>query len=559
MSYHIHSGGQAVSIELADAEMSSGGQGRIYRILSPGWLRGHCAKIYKNSANARACKEKITYMVRHRPANASMENIRICWPEYAISDSVGTFCGYAMPLAFEKSRDLKIIEIYSFGKTIAEKYPAFPQWHGKYELDTAGGFTNRIKMLHNWALATEIIHREGKYVIVDLKPDNVLATADGKISVVDTDSFQIADKGVTFPGPVATPEYFARFARERHARGELQTTDCDCFAMAVAFYKTLVGSHPYSGYKRLPPYDGDEYADIASHINADLFVFGKNRRYIELLAKGNMHERFQRLPEVLRGLFMRAFTAQRQPSAAQWRKALSDVLAPGGTRRAPGTGATGIASADSSETRCLCVLAVDVSGSMKLCEEVLNRSLRTLFSDLLRGTGGFRECSREQVEIGVIQFDSEVTVVRPPGLVRQGESVPSLRVRGLTTDTVAALRRAIDMVERRKAHYKTRGLSYYRPWIILLTDGNPNPFSRVAWRALVREIRCGVSARRFTLTAIGIGTSVNRELLADVSVGSCVRIAPSHIASLFTQLSTSLGLGDGAAESALLDTLKDEI
>lgn len=73
-------------------------------------------------------------------------------------------------------------------------------------------------MLHNWALATEIIHNSGKYIIVDLKPENVLATADGKISVVDTDSFQIIDGSKKFPGPVATPEYFAKFAKTRHAK-----------------------------------------------------------------------------------------------------------------------------------------------------------------------------------------------------------------------------------------------------------------------------------------------------------------------------------------------------
>ena len=46
------------------------------------------------------------------------------------------------------------------------------------------------------------------------------------------------------------------------------------------------------------------------------------------------------------------------------------------------------------------------------------------------------------------------------------------------------------MVEDRKAFYKNTGQPYYRPWIIFVTDGEPNPFREdeiAAFEAKVKQ------------------------------------------------------------------------
>lgn len=559
MSHLIYRNGKATEIELASKEMNSGGQGRIYRIKSPYYLQDYCAKIYKDLYHATSNQKKIEYMVMNKPTNSNMSNIRICWPEYIIYDNKGVFCGYIMPLAFEGSRDLKIIEIYSVGKTIQQKYPKYPEWHNKYELDSPTGFLNRVRMLHNWALATEIIHNSGKYIIVDLKPENVLATADGKISVVDTDSFQIIDGSKKFPGPVATPEYFAKFAKTRHAKKLYQTCDCDNFALAISFYKILVGTHPYSGFKLLPPYNTDEYSDIASHIDADLFAFGKNKDHIELLKENNMHERFLKLPKILRTLFMQAFTQEQQPSTTIWKHALKSILSPDSRIKSPHI-PTNIYSSTNSEMRCLCVMLIDVSGSMKLCETTLNTSIKTFMTDLLHGRHGFKEYSKEQVELGIIQFDSNVQVLRQPMLVRKGDSLPILQVRGLKTNTVAAVRKAMTMVEIRKMEYKTKGISYYRPWIILLTDGNPNPCSQSEVQSLINDVNHCITTNKIMLTAIGIGTNVDSTFLSAISNNNYYRIGQKDISYFFQTLSASMSMNSGGnPQHDLLDGLAEEL
>lgn len=559
MNYLIYKKGNAVCLSLSANEISSGGQGRIYKVVSPLELTNYCVKIYKNDHHAKVNKDKIEYMVNNKPANSNMTNIRICWPESIVYDCKGAFCGYIMPLAFEGSRDLKIIEIFSVGKTIAQKYPKFTSWHNKFELDSPIGFKNRIKMLHNWALATEIIHQSGKYVIVDLKPENVLATAEGKISIVDTDSFQIVDASNFFAGPVATPEYFAKFAKERHSQNLNQTNDCDCFALAIAFYKILIGSHPYSGFRLLPPYNTDEYSDIASRIDNDLFVFGKNKQYIELLKHNNMHERFFKLPHVLQTLFMQAFTSTQQPSATIWKQALRSIIEPNTRIKVPHT-PRDIASVGNSEMKCLCILVVDVSGSMRLCESGLNQALRIFVSDLLDAKNGFKEYSKDQIELAIIQFDSSVEILRQPDLVKEGEKLPLFRVKGLKTNTAAAVKKAMEIVSERKKYYFANGISYYRPWIILLTDGNPNPCNPIELNSLFNDIQDGIQKHHFMLSAIGIGSEVDAEYLKKISCNNYYRIKQTKISEFFKTLSASMTMFEGNnPQKDLRDGLEEEL
>ena len=147
MIYYIHRQGKDVAIETESAELSSGGQGKIYKICSPYEFKDYCVKIYKNKNHIDENKNKIQYMVLNQPKNIDMHNIRICWPQCSLYDNNGQFVGFVMRLAFPQSRDLKILSIHSIGKTIEEKYPQYPQWHNKFELTDSSGTLNRMKML----------------------------------------------------------------------------------------------------------------------------------------------------------------------------------------------------------------------------------------------------------------------------------------------------------------------------------------------------------------------------------------------------------------------------
>ena len=396
-----------------------------------------------------------------------------------------------------------------------------------------------MKMLHNWALAAELIHKTNKYVVVDIKPDNVLATADGRISIVDTDSFQINDGINVFRGPVATPEYFPKFARQIEKQKKLQTLDCDNFALAVAFYKILIGSHPYSGFKLKPPYNTDDYADIASHIDADLFVFGKNQKYIELLPVNNMHARYESLPIELKTLFYSSFTSDSNlPNATKWKEALKKAL--NITNVSQPRIKVKIDSFHNSESKCLCVLLVDVSGSMKLNIGNLNNALAKFITDIKNGKNGFNEHSKESIELSVIQFDKDVNVLMKPTLIGPDTPIPKLSVRGFATNTFGAIETAFNVIEERKKIYKESGQSYYRPWIILLTDGNPYPMDNDKLASLSKRIADDLLMQKYILTAIGIGTDIDKDILSKLSNGNYSVIKKSGFSRFFQFLSASI-------------------
>ena len=123
--------------------------------------------------------------------------------------------------------------------------------------------------------------------------------------------------------------------------------------------------------------------------------------------------------------------------------------------------------AENQEPRCPCVLLLDTSGSMQGQPiAALNAGLSTFRDDLMEDP-----VAPKRVEVAVVAFDTTVRLVQdfvtpdrfiPPTLTAQG-----------ATHMGAAINTALDMVEQRKARYKEAGIPYYRPWVMMITDGDP--------------------------------------------------------------------------------------
>jgi len=149
--------------------------------------------------------------------------------------------------------------------------------------------------------------------------------------------------------------------------------------------------------------------------------------------------------------------------------------------------------ADNPDPRCACVLVLDRSGSMSgqpIAQ--LNAGLKQFRDELLADPMARRRVEIAIVPFGPVQHDSffwQADDFNPTDLSANGD-----------TPTGAALSYAIDLIDSQKRIYKSHGIAYYRPWIILITDGQPTD----DWKQVAQRIREGEASKAFSFFAIGV-------------------------------------------------------
>ena len=199
-------------------------------------------------------------------------------------------------------------------------------------------------------------------------------------------------------------------------------------------------------------------------------------------------------------------------------------------------------SAQNQEQKCLCVLVLDVSGSMRGNKlDALNQGVRDFFTQI-QTADGVSESTVDQLEIAIIQYDEEVKILRDPKLLEEGELPPTLTERGSVTETVLAMEEAIQLVADRKAFYKETGQAYYRPWIILMTDGEPygNKASAADIDAIAQRVAADAKDKRYMMIGIGVGEEANMELLGKMTAGKALKLDGVKFGEFFKWLSASL-------------------
>lgn len=199
-------------------------------------------------------------------------------------------------------------------------------------------------------------------------------------------------------------------------------------------------------------------------------------------------------------------------------------------------------SAVNYEMKCLCVLVLDVSGSMRGDKlNQLNKGVHDFFTQI-QTCDGVSEGTKDQLEVSIIQYDEEVKMLRSPQLIGDEEVAPTLEERGSVTETVLAMEEAIKLVEDRKAFYKSTGQRYYRPWIIVMTDGEP--YGRKASNADIESISTKVASdtleKKYMMMGIGIGPDANMNLLQRMTGGKASKMEGLKFGEFFQWLSASL-------------------
>ena len=182
---------------------------------------------------------------------------------------------------------------------------------------------------------------------------------------------------------------------------------------------------------------------------------------------------------------------------------------------------------------CLCL---DVSGSMD-GEPVneLNRGVQ-LFYDAIKED----EVAMYSAEICIVTFGgSRAVCLEDFGSLEMQPDPPLLKADGMTP-MGEAVNMALDLLDRRKKEYKDKGVDYYQPWMVLMTDGSPNGDPRELTRAIQRTKELVVS-KKLTVFPIGIGPAADMEILSQFSPERTpVRLQGVKFREFFSWLSKSV-------------------
>ncbi len=184
--------------------------------------------------------------------------------------------------------------------------------------------------------------------------------------------------------------------------------------------------------------------------------------------------------------------------------------------------------ANNPESRCPCMLLLDTSGSMSgMPIQQLNEGIQTLKNELTLDPLAAKRVEVAMVTFGPAQLESDFQTVDsfyPPHLAASGD-----------TPIGAAVNWGIDLVNKRKQVYKENGVGYYKPWIILITDGAPTD----DWAAAMQAVKEGEAKNSFAFFAIGV-ENANMEVLSQLSVRMPLKLKGLAFREFFLWLSSSM-------------------
>lgn len=153
-----------------------------------------------------------------------------------------------------------------------------------------------------------------------------------------------------------------------------------------------------------------------------------------------------------------------------------------------------------SETRVPIILCVDCSFSMlqqKRLENVLEglqKFRREMAADLI---------ACQSVELCLISFGGDQAIVERDFTPPDRLEIPHLTAAG-GTPLADAVMTALENLEKRKVRYDDNGNSYYRPWLILVGDGDESGSSQALDQAAA-VLKAESDAKHLSVLCVTVG------------------------------------------------------
>jgi len=161
--------------------------------------------------------------------------------------------------------------------------------------------------------------------------------------------------------------------------------------------------------------------------------------------------------------------------------------------------------AENPDPRCACTLLLDTSGSMNGAKiDALNEGLQIFKNELIQD-----DLASRRVEVAIVTFDSQINVIQdfvtadafePPRLTAQGQTFMG-----------TGIKKALDMVNERKKLYRENGVAYFRPWVFMITDGQPEGEAGYIIEQASQRVKDDEEKKRVAFFAVGVeGANMDR-------------------------------------------------
>ena len=198
--------------------------------------------------------------------------------------------------------------------------------------------------------------------------------------------------------------------------------------------------------------------------------------------------------------------------------------------------------AENANERTPCVLVLDCSGSMR-DEPIkqLNSGLKALEKELKEDIDA---SSRVQLLIIKASGEDEVSV-ETDWVDAMNFTAPTMEAGGLTP-LGKAMETALQKIEEQKCLYDSCGITSKRPWIFLISDGEPTDYG---WEDAAEICRYAQKNKKVVIHAIGTQCA-NLDKLAKFSLLPPKRLTGLKFTEFFLWLSRSVSCISKAAPNA---------
>jgi len=190
--------------------------------------------------------------------------------------------------------------------------------------------------------------------------------------------------------------------------------------------------------------------------------------------------------------------------------------------------------------RTPCVLVLDASASMT--EEVGGG--KTKMDELNMGVAELEKALRDDdvalsrvqlaiVSVGGASYDADVMMDWTDVVNFSAFPIEP----GGSTPLGKGLKIALDLVEEGKENLKANGISYTRPWIIVISDGEPTDIDE--WDEAVQDCLAAEAEKKVEIFSIGV-QDANMQMLGQFTSKPPLKVNGLKFKELFIWLSSSL-------------------